>query len=141
MILTQSDREALARLLKSPHAVGAPPAVRARLAGIVDGATVVPPEAVPSGVVTMSSVVRLIDIMNGEIVRYAIVHPSDANVDRLKISVLAPLGVALIGRAEGDIIEMAVPAGTRRFYLQKVEFQPESRFRASVHDATGETSP
>lgn len=135
MILTQPDRERLVSLLKSSRnqpALG----TRAKLTEAVERATIVAPDVVPETVVTMNSIVRLIDTASGEITSFALVYPADANVDRLKISVLAPLGTALLGRSEGEIIEYAVPSGTKRFFIQKVMYQPEERFRAGAADAT-----
>lgn len=53
------------------------------------------------------------------------VFPGKANVDQKAISVLAPMGTALLGYREGDVIEWEVPAGTRRLKVLEVMYQPE----------------
>ena len=136
MILTQSDRERLSGLLRSHHAPTSSGAARVRLVEAIAAASIVDPTVIPPTVVTMNSIVTLIDITSGEIANYALVYPGDANVDRLKISVLAPLGAALLGRSEGDVIEYDTPAGTKRFFLQKVSYQPEARMRESSAGAS-----
>jgi regulator of nucleoside diphosphate kinase len=135
MILTTSDRERIIRLLRASKSPSVSGTIRAGLNAGVTTATVVEPTDMPPSVVTMNSIVKLIDIETGEIATYALVYPADANVDRLRISVLAPLGAALLGRSEGEVIEYEVPGGTKRFYLQKVVEQPEARRRASMSDA------
>jgi len=57
---------------------------------------------------------------------YTIVFPVDADIEKKRISVLAPVGTALIGYRAGDIIEWATPGGTRRLQIEKVLFQPEA---------------
>ena len=135
MMLTQPDRDRLVSLLKTHRAPGSNPSARTRLTLTIASAAIVDPTEIPEDVVTMNSIVTLIDISSGEIANYALVYPADANVDRLKISVLAPLGAAILGRAEGDIVECDVPAGTKRYFVQKVTFQPESRFRSTPAEA------
>ena len=51
---------------------------------------------------------------------------SEANVEERKVSVLAPLGTAVLGYRAGDVIEWEVPAGTRRLKVERVLFQPEA---------------
>jgi regulator of nucleoside diphosphate kinase len=57
------------------------------------------------------------------------VFPHEANVDDGKVSVLAPLGTAVLGYRTGDLIEWNVPGGTRRLQVERVLFQPEAALR------------
>jgi regulator of nucleoside diphosphate kinase len=128
MLLTQPDRDRLVNLLRTcsvPRSLGLGNG-RLTLQTTVSRAAIVSPSAIPETVVTMNSVVSLIDLTNGLVRTCTLVYPGDANVDRLKISVLAPLGAALLGRSEGEVIEFTVPAGSRRFFIQKVLYQPEA---------------
>jgi regulator of nucleoside diphosphate kinase len=100
---------------------------RSALHTTVSTAAIVSPVAIPETVITMNSIVSLIDLENGLIKTCTLVYPSDANIDRLKISVLAPLGAALLGRSQGEVIEFSVPAGTKRYFIQKVLYQPEAQ--------------
>ncbi len=134
MLITQPDRDRLVDLVKNynpPRALGN---ARMELMTRVNAATIVSPEVVPQTVVTMNSIVELIDVSNGESVTYALVYPPDANVDRLKISVLAPLGVAMLGKSEGDVVAFTVPAGTKRYLIRKVVYQPEARLHGSPEE-------
>jgi len=83
-------------------------------------------EKIPSDVVTMNSKVALSDIDTSEEMTYTIVFPKDANIDEGKISVLAPMGTAMLGYRVGDIIEWQVPAGKRRIKIEKILYQPEA---------------
>lgn len=89
-------------------------------------AVVVPAAEIPADVITMNSRVRLLDLENGETLEYTLVYPGDANFSEGKISVVAPIGAAIIGYRVGDQIEWEVPAGRRRFRVEAVLYQPEA---------------
>lgn len=80
---------------------------------------------VPSNVVTMNSRVRLRDLETGEIEVYTLVYPLMADPQENRISVLAPVGTAIVGSSVGDFIEWPVPAGTRRLFVEEILYQPE----------------
>ena len=88
-------------------------------------ARVVPSKDIPEDVITMNSKVRLKDLDSGEEVVYSLVFPGDANVAENKISVLAPIGTALIGYRVGDPIEWKVPRGLKRLKIEEILYQPE----------------
>ena len=81
---------------------------------------------IPANVVTMNSRVVLRDLGSGEQKTYTLVFPRNANVDTGAISVLAPVGTAILGYAAGDEVEWRVPSGTRRFRIEEVLYQPEA---------------
>ncbi|HOW27537.1 MAG TPA: nucleoside diphosphate kinase regulator [Elusimicrobiota bacterium] len=88
---------------------------------------IVPPGEIPENVITMNSRVRIKDLDSGEETVYTLVYPKDANIEEGKLSVLAPIGTALLGYQAGDIIEWLLPAGVlRRLKIKKVVFQPEA---------------
>lgn len=91
-----------------------------RLEQELDRAEVVPEESLPSNVVAMHSTVRLVDLDTEAEHVYTVVYPHEANLERGRISVLAPVGTALLGYRTGDIVEWEVPAGRRRFRIQAV---------------------
>jgi regulator of nucleoside diphosphate kinase len=132
MIITRPDLDRLVDLLKTPSTMPASLEPSQTLFERLNEAHVVDPWRVPQNVVTMNSIAVLIDLANGDIKTYALVYPHDANVERLKISVMAPLGSALIGCSEGDVIAFDGPAGIQRYFVQKVTFQPEERFREAA---------
>ena len=86
---------------------------------------VVPQSHVPSEVITMNSVVRLRDLDTEELEEYDLVYPVDADVAHNRISVLAPVGTAILGYRLGGVIEWLVPAGPRRLRVEEVLYQPE----------------
>jgi regulator of nucleoside diphosphate kinase len=88
-------------------------------------ARVVPSKDIPEDVITMNSKVRLMDLDSGEEMVYSLVFPGDANVSENKISVLAPIGTALIGYRGGDTIEWKVPGGLKRLRVEEILYQPE----------------
>ncbi|HNT69055.1 MAG TPA: nucleoside diphosphate kinase regulator [Syntrophorhabdaceae bacterium] len=91
----------------------------------LDKARVVDPKNIPDNVVTMNSIVRIKDLDTGEEKTFTLVFPSKTNITENAVSILAPIGTALIGYREGDIIEWEVPAGTKRFQVMEVIYQPE----------------
>jgi len=81
---------------------------------------------IPTDEVTMNSKVRVQDLDSGKEMTYSLVFPRDANIDQNRISILAPLGTALLGYRVGDVIEWKVPAGLRRIRVEEVLYQPEA---------------
>ena len=86
---------------------------------------VVAPKDVPRDIITMKSKVRLLDLDTGEEMTYKLVYPDDADIDQNKISVLAPIGIAMLGHSVGDTFEWEVPAGLRRLRVKEILYQPE----------------
>lgn len=97
-----------------------------KLSTEIDRAIVVPSREVPADVVTMNSRVRITDMEDGEQSVYTLVFPQDADIESNKLSVLAPLGMALAGRRAGSTVEWETPGGKARFRIEKIEHQPES---------------
>ncbi|HNQ87537.1 MAG TPA: nucleoside diphosphate kinase regulator [Verrucomicrobiota bacterium] len=95
----------------------------------LDHAQIVSPEAVPPDVVTMHSHVRVLDLDTGEEMLFRLVFPDEANIEVGRLSVLAPLGTALLGYRSGETISWEVPAGVRRLKILDVLFQPEANGR------------
>lgn len=89
-------------------------------------AEVVQQKNIPSDVITMRSTVRLKDLDSGEEMIYRLVFPTEANYEAGEISVLAPIGTAMLGYRHGDAIEWRVPSGVRRLKVEDVLYQPES---------------
>jgi len=96
------------------------------LAGELEQAEVVLSKDMPPDVVTMNSKVVLRDLDTSEKMTCVLVFPKDANIDAGAISVLAPVGTAILGYAKGDVVEWAVPSGTRRISIEEILYQPES---------------
>ncbi|HOW65544.1 MAG TPA: nucleoside diphosphate kinase regulator [Candidatus Paceibacterota bacterium] len=92
----------------------------------LENARVVAPAEVPPDVITMNSKARLRDLETGEEMTYTLVFPSHAAIDQGRISVLAPVGTAMLGHRVGDEFEWAVPDGFVRFRVEEVLYQPEA---------------
>jgi regulator of nucleoside diphosphate kinase len=97
----------------------------------LERARIVPPSEIPADVVTMNSELALRDLDTGEEMVFRLVFPAEANADQHRISVLAPLGTAVLGYRAGDTIEWVVPGRTRRVRVEKVLYQPEAAGSAS----------
>jgi regulator of nucleoside diphosphate kinase len=127
IVVTQRDFERLRELLSERLKSRSESEQDQRaLAEELDRATVVAPEAVPADTVTMNSTVRVEIVGSPEQVTWTIVYPHEASADEGRISVLAPLGTALMGYREGDTLEWNVPAGRRRYRVIEVIHQPEA---------------
>ncbi len=92
----------------------------------LDRAVVVPSSDIPPDVVTMNSRFRLHDLDTDIAADYTLVFPGRANIQKGLLSVLAPVGTALLGRRELDEVEWAVPIGRKRFRIDRILFQPEA---------------
>jgi regulator of nucleoside diphosphate kinase len=89
-------------------------------------AIVVSSEAVPPDVATMNSLVRYADEREGGSHTVALVYPAAARRGQGMVSILAPLGTALLGLSEGQAIDWDFPDGSRRrIRLEEVLHQPE----------------
>jgi regulator of nucleoside diphosphate kinase len=77
-------------------------------------------EEIPEDVVTVNSRVSVTDLESGKQMEYSIVFPRDANYEERRISVLAPIGTALLGYREGAEVEWPTPGGERRFRIDRV---------------------
>lgn len=89
-------------------------------------ALLVEPQEIPQDTVTMNSRVSVTDVASGEKATYTLVFPSAANIATGKLSILAPLGTALLGYRTGDIVEWPVPSGRRKLRIDEIVYQPEA---------------
>ena len=126
LLITEADFDRLRHLIESPryrvtHAMLIPSLRRG-----LERCRVVGAGEVPGGVVTMHSKVRVRDLKAGEAETYTLVYPDDADINEGKLSVLAPLGTALLGARVGQVVEFLAPGGTRRLRVEKILYQPEA---------------
>lgn len=96
------------------------------LEGELNKAKIMKPQEIPHDVITMNSEIHLLDVDAGEEVVYKLVFPNQANASEGRISILAPIGTALLGYGVGDVIEWNVPAGKTKLKVEKILYQPES---------------
>jgi regulator of nucleoside diphosphate kinase len=86
----------------------------------LETAEVRPPGRVPKDVVRMNSRVRVLDFDTRKKGMYRLVFPDEANISRGLISVLAPIGIALLGRRQGEVVEARVPGGIKKLRVDQV---------------------
>lgn len=123
IVVSKPDLQRLRSLLRPLAADESPELLE--LEAELDRATIVDVESLPPDVVAMDSIVTLIDVESGQRDVYQLVVPSRADISRGRISVLAPLGTALLGYRVGDEVTWRMPRGVRRVRIEAVE-QPAS---------------
>jgi len=92
----------------------------------LEHARVVTPADVPPDVITMNSKARLRDLDTGEEMIFTLVFPGKASIEHDRISVVAPIGTAMLGQRVGDEFEWEVPAGSVRLRVEEMLYQPEA---------------
>ena len=94
----------------------------------LERAELVPAAAIGHNVVTMNSRVRIMDPDTGERRTVTLVYPGEEDSDRGKISVVTPMGTALLGLREGTRMDWRTLDGRRKsISVLEVQYQPESR--------------
>ena len=127
IIVTELDLERLLPVLEQ-DGTPAGEALEAEL----HRAIVVPQREVPADVVTMNSDVVYEDCSTGARRSVRVVFPREADAARGRISVLAPIGSALLGLRIGQEIDWQLPAGLRRIRVVEIRFQPEAAGASSL---------
>ncbi len=87
-------------------------------------ATVVKDEALPPDTVKLNSKVTVEDVDTRKTAAYTIVMPENADISQKKVSIVAPMGSALIGFRKGEEVEWKLPAGIKKFRIVDVEHEP-----------------
>lgn len=121
--ITENNFERLERLLA---VLKSSPNIE-QLKSEMERAIVVPADKIQPYVVTMNSHVIFREIDTGHEEEVTLVYPSDSDVDARRISILTPVGSALLGLSVGDKIEWPLPSGKNRIYkVISVIYQPEA---------------
>jgi regulator of nucleoside diphosphate kinase len=124
IILSATDAERLERLLESLPDSAFPG--KAELEAELDRADILETKDMPPNVVTMNSTVRFKVASSSEEFCLTLVYPKDVDQSGGTISILAPVGSALLGLSEGDEIEWPKPGGgTLRVHIDEILYQPE----------------
>jgi regulator of nucleoside diphosphate kinase len=122
--LTQDDLERLSYLLEAQRGRFG------RLEGELARAMIVPRQDIPHDVVTMNSRVVFQNETTGERREVTLVYPHEADIGAGKISILVPVGTALLGLRAGQSIDWELPSGEKhRYRIIDVPYQPESALR------------
>lgn len=123
--ITQSDMEKLRKIIEKAKYIEKKANHYLRdLETELAKATVKSYDHIPPNVITMNSKVTL--IIEGAEEDVTLVYPEDADSRKNRISVLSPIGTAILGLSEGNIIEWNIPSGSTQIMVKKVLFQPEA---------------
>lgn len=82
--------------------------------------------------VTMNSIFEVTDLDTNKLMVLKLVYPNDADFKKGHVSVLSPLGSALLGYKSGDIISFEVPKGVKEIKINKILYQPEANGEYTV---------
>ena len=94
---------------------------------VANEAQIVPGPRVPADVVTVNSKLTFRDELTGSLHTVTVVYPQDFSIADRRISVLSPVGRALLGRKVGSSVPIALPGGlTRRITILEIHYQPEA---------------
>ncbi|MGF1613410.1 MAG: nucleoside diphosphate kinase regulator [Gammaproteobacteria bacterium] len=124
LVISSLDADRLEELLESlPR--GAFPG-KAELEAELARAEIVDPKEIPPTVVSMNSTVRFRVESSSEEFTLTLVYPKDMDSSSSKISILAPVGSALLGLSQGDEIEWPKPGGgVLSVRIEEIVYQPE----------------
>ncbi|EPK7358918.1 nucleoside diphosphate kinase regulator [Kluyvera intermedia] len=125
IIINEFDAERIDRLLEQPAYANSP--VANALNDELDRAQMCAPEAMPHDVVSMNSQVRFRDLTTGEERVRTLVFPAQMTDSSSQLSVMAPVGAALLGLRTGSTIHWELPGGAST-HLEVLEllYQPEA---------------
>jgi len=126
IIMTEPDKVKLQKLINDilMTEVDGTDHVRA-LDAEMSRAVIVPAGQVPPDVITMNSRAQL-SFDDGEDETYTLVYPDEADMSENLVSVLSPVGTAILGYRAGDEVDWKVPDGVVTIRVISVEYQPEA---------------
>lgn len=130
IFVAEGDARRLAFLLDADRDRGAHDLAHLReLRAELERAIIVAPQDIPPGVITMYSTATVYDLTGHSRREITLVYPHEAQPADGRISVLAPLGTALLGYREGDEVEWLMPGGIRRLRIESVRGPDETAVR------------
>ncbi len=125
IVISRVDHSRLRLLLNGPLAFTAEPSLRRSLQAELLRAEIVDAEDVTPDIVTMDSSVLLRDLDDDSLEMYTLVYPNRADTANGRLSILSPIGTAILGYRIGDEIEWHTPEGLRRFRIEGLTLVPE----------------
>lgn len=125
IIINELDAERLDSLLEKPQYAKTP--VAEMLNAELDRAEMCSPEEMPANVVSMNSRVKFRDLISLEEFVRTLVYPANLTNSDQQLSVMAPVGAALLGLRVGDTINWDLPNGNKtHLEVLELQYQPES---------------
>lgn len=119
LILSQNDCDYLKNHLKNSASLSE--FNKRKLEIELKTARVVPLEELPEDVVSENSKVTISDIESGRKFDFVLVSPSNSDIRSNKLSILAPIGIALLGYRPGIDVDWEMPNGVKTFRIEKVQ--------------------
>lgn len=92
-----------------------------KLVGELELATILDEEEMPKDVIRLNSVITIVSKNNGWNRKFKLVFPNESDVKNNKVSILTPMGAAVMGYAKGDSITWEFPSGEQRLIIEEVE--------------------
>lgn len=126
LVITERDFGRLNELIHLAHVGDLERTYVQALGQELDRCRIVASERVPKSVVTMGSRVQVRELRSKESEVYTLVYPGEANFEEGKLSVVAPLGSAILGARVGSVVNVRAPGGVRRVKIEKILYQPEA---------------
>ena len=111
VVISADDAQVISKLIGSRGLPNFSGSAGEALAESLETVIVVPVGELPTTVVSMNSIVEYVEVPGGTIRDIMLVHPAAADVSAGRVSVLSPVGRALLGRSEGAVCEVTVPGG------------------------------
>lgn len=125
-IIARSDLDVLIQLLASPRTRWlADESVIATLSRRLQESLHVDDCDLPSTIVSMRSIVLLSDTASGEVEEFTLVYPDEADILHGKLTVLAPIGLSVLGSRIGQTLRVPVPSGERSLHIEDILYQPQ----------------
>ena len=142
IMVTDADMDRLGRLVRSlKHSLFRDQPQLESLEQTLESAEVTSSERIPRDVIRMNSSIRVLDLDTRKKQPYTLVFPDNADISTSRVSVLAPVGIALLGRSQGDVVETRVPGGARRLRVERVLQRPEIPRRQARSDRSNGREP
>jgi len=121
IVVTRTDAARLRELLAARTSAAHDQAHLQELADELERARIAEPDEVPHDVITIHTRIRVLDLVSGERRDLTLVLPHESDPGAGRISVLAPLGTALLGYRAGNEVEWQMPGGLRRLRVESVQ--------------------
>ena len=124
--ITETDADRLVHMLRTQQRRLTRPRMLPLLLKKLDDAEFHSSTTIPKNVVTMNSRILLRDLDSGAELIATLTYPHGANPDRGRISVLTPIGTALLGLKANSVVEFSTSEGQKRYQIKRIIYQPEA---------------
>lgn len=120
------------RIIESIDASGTPPAFVTKMLERISAARAIGPTMIPPDIVTMNSIVRIVDVETDVVDVYSLVYHQDLCYQPEWVSINSKIGCQLIGRRVGEEIEIESRRGSHTIRIDSIEYQPEAAGKFDV---------